>query len=93
MLVTNTLLSVKTLSIKKSIWEKRSAYCTTANGHFIQELLFVNLKLIDQRTQRPCKVNTETITSYSPLLHNTDQFIYMSVQVPQERDTVNKNNA
>lgn len=69
------------------------AYCTTANGHFIHELLFVILKLIDQIKDRPSKVNTETITSYIPLLLNTDSFIYMPDRVPRDRGMASKNNA
>ncbi len=88
---TNTLLSVRKLELKKINMEKQSAYCTTANGHFIQELLFVISKLIDHRTQRPNKVNIVSITSYFPLLLSTDPFIYMPDQVPQERRMANKN--
>lgn len=62
-------------------------------GTLFQELLCVIPELIDQRTQRPNKVNTETITSYYTALHNADTFIYMPGQVPQGRGTVNKNNA
>lgn len=77
----------KILDVKKINLRKQSAYCTTANGHFIQELLFVILKLIDQS-----KVKTD---HYLPIFtaFSTDLFIYMPHQLSCSREKANKNKA
>lgn len=79
----------KILDVKKINLRKQSAYCTTANGHFIQELLFVILKLIDQS-----KVKTETITfQFSLPSQQTCSFTCLiSSHVPGKRQTKTKLN-
>lgn len=79
----------KILDVKKINLRKQSAYCTTTNGHFIQELLFVILKLIDQS-----KVKTETITfQFSLLSQQTCSFTCLiSSHVPGKRQTKTKLN-
>lgn len=79
----------KILDVKKISLRKQSAYCTTANRHFIQELLFVILKLIDQS-----EVKTETIAfQFSLLSQQTCSFTCLiSSHVPGKRQTKTKLN-
>lgn len=91
-MVINTLLSVKNPDNKKSIRKNDQLIAQQLMGTLFKNFCLL-LKLIDQRTQRPSEVNTETITSYFPLLLNTDPFIYMPDRVPQDTGTAYKNNA